>query len=53
MPKVTPKCNSRQKCARDAAHSKSNLMVRARERRARWEHSLTVGVADFGWMVWS
>ena len=51
LPQVSPKCNSRRKCARDAAHSKSDPVVRARERRAKREPRLTVGIADVSAMA--
>jgi hypothetical protein len=50
---VTPKCNSRRKCARKPVHSKSNVPVHTCERRAKREPSLTVGLADSSWMALS
>ena len=35
-----------RKCAREPVHSKSDALVRARERRAKREPRLTVGLAD-------
>ncbi len=46
LAQVTSKCNSRQKCVRDAAHSKSDPLVHACKLRTKRETRVTVGLAE-------
>jgi hypothetical protein len=51
FPSRTLKCDSRQSWAHKFKDSKSNLLVRVRERRAQREPSLIVGKGCISWLV--
>ena len=53
MPKRTLKCDLLQSQAYEPEHSKSDALIRARERCTNREPRLTVGVADICWMALS